>query len=456
LKGWICFTNNKIYLRLKDILGPFKVGVFSATSLRLESVQDVDLPIPEYVKARDLHYDTKEDDELLASKEEEDEEDEEDEEEAWERGEEMNFANAEENASIVAASSNFNSTGGIMERNILVDPFQNRVDWNGEGEERFIFSSSDSNQWIICDLGEPRLLSRVGADFEEGEGSHGVSELFTVEVSSDGNSYIIWGELNSSPTSRIFEAPNGTIANEEYRYIRYNFGRASSEGSAITRLHAYGHKKVKKGHKVPFPPIISDGRHVIYVHSGSRKKNESGEREPSLQLFFFDPLDHMNFVRKAELNWGIDEQIVLGAGLATNGSKLLFHSSQANKRSSDDKTVVCTTRLIDLSSGRVISLEDFTYTVKIAVAHSITYDHRNNNIWGWDPFTDKFCRWRNVGLPVPFDPPKPSSMDDLAFSVSPVHRLTSLKANNSGDGRYEAALIMCHLDRLFSPYGPPF
>jgi hypothetical protein len=93
--------------------------------------------------------------------------------------------------------------------------------------------------------------------------------------------------------------------------------------------------------------------------------------------------------------------------------------------------------------------------VKKGVAHSITYDHRNNIIWGWDPFTDEFTRWRNVGLPVPFDPPKPSAVNQLAFSTSPLHRLEALAAENSGDGRYEAALIMCHLDRLSSPYGPP-
>jgi hypothetical protein len=47
-----------------------------------------------------------------------------DEEDEWVRGEETEFATAAHGASVIGASSNFNSTDGVAERNIISAPDQ--------------------------------------------------------------------------------------------------------------------------------------------------------------------------------------------------------------------------------------------------------------------------------------------------------------------------------------------
>ena len=50
----IVFASGKLYLWMKYLLGPFRVAVISTSALKLEDVIEVNLPIPEIVKARQL------------------------------------------------------------------------------------------------------------------------------------------------------------------------------------------------------------------------------------------------------------------------------------------------------------------------------------------------------------------------------------------------------------------
>jgi len=78
-------------------------------------------------------------------------------------------------------------------------------------------------------------------------------------------------------------------------------------------------------------------------------------------------------------------------------------------------------------------------------------------IWGYDDLQLKFFRWRNNGIIPHFNPVDLSNETKPMLSSSPILRLDALRkiAPVSLDASAEAAILLCHLDRLAIQYGPP-
>ena len=501
-QAWLGCSGGHLYLRMQFLLGPHRMAVFSCSALKLEEVIDIDLPIPELIKAkrvrekrkqqelmeRERDGEGKEEAELKEEKEEpqeqKDVEEEGEEEVEWQLGEEVDFCQSKYGASVVAASSNFMISGGRLESNLLL-PVTERT---GDVTD-YVFAENDFTPELTVDLGHLRTLTSIAADFvfltskydvrdeEEDEGDEDgppSSFVFKVLVSADSVDYSVWNELVCSEAQTFMGLPAAdTYAGpKEVRYIRYGFGklvRGGLEKPAVARrVMAMGRMRVKKVVQAPFPPMCSDGRHLIFIHSKSVAPATTGttpeegcEKRSVIETFLVDPLRGMNTQSNATYNCSMTERQLHSCSFASNGERLLItHRRDFGRRAAEEKEVELTFHHLDMITGKQVSvcgLQEITFSKAKGVPHGICYDSRNNMIWGWDDSSMKIIRWRNDGLAPRFGPPRPESEAELLLSTSPQFRLEALSScpPASRDSATEAAIIVCQLDRLAELHSPP-
>jgi hypothetical protein len=157
---------------------------------------------------------------------------------------ETNLALTSEGASFVGASS-FNAAAtnklAIMQGDLLTT---NPVAWNLSGDTRYIFGHNDQDQWLEIDLGQIRLIDSIGANFPVPFGDRYVVGPFSVQTSTDGQTWTPWGtpvaisHLTVKPVLILPDAP------QNVEFIKYFFGPSDPDynydGSSVRSLYAYG------------------------------------------------------------------------------------------------------------------------------------------------------------------------------------------------------------------------
>jgi hypothetical protein len=452
-QAWIACANGKLYLRMNHLLGPFRLAVFSCSALKLEDIVEIDLPIPDLQKAKRLwdirHGDESKDDSICQEEKLSDDS----QEGEWEYSSESNMLTPQ--SSIVAASSNFQGASGVFERNIIAsdDLFNN--------DSPFSFSPGDINQELIVDLGAICYLRRVGVEFFPSDHEHQLSDRISVNISADGSEYTQFGTiidssgLASSPCYIALQDPTGeAVVLPPVRYIRFNFGShaPSGQGSSIVRLYVLGSVKVKKVIQLPFPALTSDGKHLLFV------ANTVSNGSSCLQTFVVDPRLAFSCIKETSYKCSFNSEKELHrCSFAYNSEKLIVsHQKRFNSVHNCKESDYCFWKL-DVFSGDVILYSETSFTKPKGFPVAICYDSRNNMTWGFDCYNMSLLRWRNGGLAPRYDPPRPKSVTELVLSPSASHRIEGLTSMmvTSGGSTIEAAFILCHLDRLTTPYSPP-
>jgi hypothetical protein len=489
--AWIACIQGKIYLRMEHILGPFRLAIFSASSLKLEDVVDLNLPIPEFIKAKKLWLKTNRaqssDMEVEESKvdlgselpvdpmdvvtEINDDGDDDVTDEVWEDGAIVDLIRTVlpgnetvSRPSVVAASSNFMASAGIQERNLLCE------DQEFSTENYFHFASGDEEQELIVDLGTVFRVAQIGAEFETS-----VHEHLEIYSSVDGTNYVLYGSLTPVANVETVLITSGQILTElpeqpppnvvqEVRYIRFKFGAhdPSGDGSVIRKLLVFGPKKVLKEVAVPFPVLTTDGHHLVFIHSASKTTEEG--TESFLQTFTYLPIITSSTLASdpvvQNFSWGLDgnEKELRSCSFLHNGSILILsHTNNFAKITKEEKVKTFCYWKLNCSTGKLLASNEFTYSKNKGFPASVVYDSRNNMIWSWCWPDFQVLRWRNGGLAPRFHTQLPSDQKELLLSPSPHHRLQALYniPETELTPNHEAAIILCQLDRLALLYSPP-
>ena len=354
--------------------------------MKLEDVLDVDLPIPEFMKAKKA-WENK-----LKGIEAEEEEEEEVE---MVLSDEVDYAT--QGASIISKSSAAITAARIeqdadffqqeapvdpisLEANLLLPREERReIEIDGIPETRFVFANDDTNQYLVLDLGAPRIPSKLGADFAKAPDTRAVHDAFVVEVSADGETYFDWGRQDTSEESTgtldLFPKPESYSGPEEIRYVRYKFGphTKGGQGCAVSQIFAFGRSKVKKEQEEQFPALCSDGRHLLFLHAASVKSKDSAEKEQVLKAFVFDSLalqatHEFKLQYEKSFQWGIPESLLSACTFACNSTKLLVaHRKGFAARTKEEKDVEFNFRVLDLNSGKQISFSEATFS-KVSIS----------------------------------------------------------------------------------------
>ncbi len=490
----LAVASGKLYLWMRYMLGPFRVAVFSTSALKLEDVIDVHLPVPEIVRARESWERKRavgavaESDAMDESKEEDDLQ----EEKVGDAGDARAAPAAEQSAGgeplasagedqeeevvetrlgaekVLTATAGTCSVFSVSTRGEeyvdadLSASLCGVADLTQAQEVNFVFADGDENQEIVLDLGALYAPGRFGAKFKvAGEGEERpVHERFEVLVSVNNIEFIQWGVVEGpSEATKIFEsAPADVALPADIRYVKYRFGKCTEGGlgSAIIQLFATGFSRVKVEPEVPMPVMCSDGRLLYFINAKTKSKKE---KDAFLQLIAVDPLQHMSVKTDVVTNVDTTEERLHQSSFATNGEFIIMsHRDGFSQRAKSDKEVqFCFTRLNILSAKEAGSSKlGFSSATGYPVA--ISYDARNNIIWSWDSVDRRVLRWRNAGYAPRFQPPRGSTAMEMLLSESPALRLEALEALRGGSERtaaYEAAFILCHVDRIADLHGPP-
>ncbi len=134
------------------------------------------------------------------------------------------------------------SNGVATARENLLSP--TKTPWVINGETGFIFAQGDSDQKLVVDLGEARLIDQIGMNFIPYPGDREVWDFIRLSVSLDNETYSPWGSIGEEDglieitTSPLFINQPDKLA----RYIKYEFGASSFDynrgGSRIYELYA--------------------------------------------------------------------------------------------------------------------------------------------------------------------------------------------------------------------------
>eukprot|EP01041_Mallomonas_annulata_P001367 gene1367-2639_t len=461
--AWLVYANGKIILRMRHLLGPYRIAIFSL-ALKLEDIVEISLPpIPQYMKMKKVWEDKRRGG-LAEVVEEEDPEAVE-----WVLGEEINYAVVGHGAQVKGASSNFASSDGSLEKNLLL-PSTERQPLSDETDTRYLFADGDESQHLVLDLGKTYTPVKLGAEFAVGADPRAVGETFSVHVSVDGDTFQEWNTaLLSSDTSAPMEGPMLLTISESYngpeqiRFVRYSFGGNSKSGSAVSQLFAFARQKVKKPPMEICPALCSDGRHLVFLHASSVRSKDSGDKEKEYFLqaitLAMDPHDPSTTTVLSTVNfqWGLEEELLSQCTFACNSEKVLvLHRKGFASRKKEEKNADFNCRAFELSSGRQLSISGVTFAKSQGLPSGVCYDNRNNFIWSWDCVTSSVNRWRNDGLAPRFR----TSLSETAnpmLSSCPKCRLDAINTTPGGlfTSETEAALILCELDRISELYSPP-
>ena len=163
----------------------------------------------------------------------------------------MSFALTSEGASILSWSSQYNFSEGtflpvnnslVTARENLLSPTKNP--WLNNGETGFIFARGDLDQKLVLDLGQTRLIDRIGVDLAPFPGDREVWDFLEVRVSLDNVTYRPWGNIGAPDGIVDITTPSHFIDQPDrlVRYIEYSFGPHSFDyaggGSRIRTLYA--------------------------------------------------------------------------------------------------------------------------------------------------------------------------------------------------------------------------
>ncbi len=118
----------------------------------------------------------------------------------------------------------------------------------------FYFGNGDQDQWAKIDLGQTRLLKRVGSAHEgEGMTKRTVWSYFSVETSLDDQTYQEWGHVgpfaswgDSVPSEIYFEVPEAVPV----RYLLLRYGQSNpqtGEGSRVYEVYAFQPEYIPEG-----------------------------------------------------------------------------------------------------------------------------------------------------------------------------------------------------------------
>eukprot|EP00752_Nemacystus_decipiens_P002251 g2132.t2 len=418
---WLACAAGKLFLREKasGALAADEIAVLGLSDLSLEGVVGLtDLPVPGFPDYRSPDAttgdgivlegegkgatvagggggDEKEEPEEKEEKEEKEEEgDEEEVEEVF-----MGFAYTDLGAFVTECSSNSETSGGMLQNNLLVREASDRLPFPSSSslvalptDVAFSFADSDRDRVIVVDLGRARRVREAGVELMPSPGVdvvRGAMSSLLVETSLNGDT---WNALGSwpSPTEPRSPDDDGEDSADEFiamvtagadsehlaRLVRYTLAPPSNQSGApippcwLTRLLASGPSKaVPEGlegfgleedqkNDVPFPAMTTDSRHIILVHAagGERegKKEDSEEAEaaaavtlgePSprrLDVFFLDPEDGYRLVKTATVAWDLCEVELHRNALLCDGDRLvaLTHKDSAVVKRTADTAVV--------------------------------------------------------------------------------------------------------------------
>jgi hypothetical protein len=154
-----------------------------------------------------------------------------------------------------------------------------------------------------------------------------------------------------------------------------------------------------------------------------------------------------------------DKQLQQSSIICNSNKILIWNRNDFSPRQLSETTVDYSCMIHELDSGRRVNqtLNLFDLNKSKGFPSSLCYDARNNMIWGYDDQNHRIFRWRNIGIVPHFNPVRPEKDKKLILSISPTFRLDALRIvpPESLDSKAEAAILLCHLDRLSTQYGPP-
>ena len=244
----------------------------------------------------------------------------------------------------------------------------------------------------------------------------------------------------------------------EVRFVRFRFGSCAESGlgSQINALTVIGRPFEKKQPWAPSPIMSSTGRHLVFA--------TCPEEHSNVEVYLIDSTVSMHASEddRFVLHLHYAEKDLLQTSIICNGHKILFwNRNEYLERKDGEGSVEYTAMVYDLDSGKKLrqSLSSFNYASSRGFPCTLEYDARNNMIWGFDDQHLQMFRWRNIGVVPHFNPERPRYDNKLLFSSSPVYRLEALRKLPTEtldlDSTAEAAVLLCHLDRLSLQYGPP-
>ncbi|CAM9143892.1 unnamed protein product [Scytosiphon promiscuus] len=502
---WLAYAGGKLFLREKvsGALSADEIAILSPEGLSLESVVSLaDLPIPGFPEASPSSSGkgVEKDYERVAGAGGEGDTQEVD--QGEEEEDVVEFACTDLGASVVECSSNSESSGGLLQNNLLVREASQRLPFPSRNsvvpspsDVAFFFAPTDRDRVIVVDLGRARRIRHAGIEIFPSPGveiSTAVHRL-VVETSMSGSTWTKLETWTPAPaegvperqgvgeTDHLYSASVAAAAGSAHiaRFVRYTL--APPPGSPtppclLTRLLASGSSAAVPGDEgveekkfLPFPAMTTDSRHIILVHAAGGEPNgdETGAAAAAaatlgdvslrrLEIFFLDPEDGYRLVRTATLPWDMSETEVHRNAMLCDGDRLVMlthKDSGVVKRTADTAVVAmrCRSGIFPASSGgrsrdttdqyQEVDMEFDVRRTGGPAPTGLGYDRRNNVMWGWDSILKKLCRWRNDGLAPVFAPPRPTPPATVAFSrLSPSTQGRSSSEDDRKDSGGSAAV----------------
>ena len=461
----IVCANGKIYLWMLYLLGPFRVAVFSAGSMRLESIADVVLPIADLVKGRKkwlkqlsqfqgnaIGEESKEEDSMCEEKNAEDD----DPEASLSLGPEIVLCSPGQ-ISVMHTSSFDGEVPEDINQLLGSTDFYSEVDTEYCS---FLFGEDDTDRTIAIDLGKSCVPQKFGAKLNNFEDPR-TFDFFEVSVSANNSDFFVYGttqgyvgrELMIEPSeSQSYSGP------KEIQYVKFRFGDGvdSDQSLGIYRLFASGFLAENAEADLSAPIICSDGRYLTFL---TPHQLENDRTVKSLRVITVDPLVDMMIMSDSAYDFDTSQETLESASFACNGEKLLMiRRLESAPRVKKEKNMEFCVDKFDMRSKKLEFSKTCTFNEKTGYPFAVSYDARNNFIWGWDSFNCHVIRWRNSGFAPRFHSPCPVDYDDMLLSEFPEHRLNALsslekKTDMSSD--VEAATLLCEIDRLAEVHSPP-
>lgn len=370
------------------------------------------------------------------------------------------------------------------EQRVLMDAGEASDGWRGFPLPAAEAPETTALRTLTLDLGEPRVLTRLGAVFHVGPGARLV--LVFLFVSPDGRDFQAWPDPASPATSPQGENPESPYfvaarAPVFARFVRFSFALDhGGEGMWVQRLHAQGPPQaaaevggsaVAASHGAAAPassprtpaPVIpgftTDGRGLYVVYGTPNDDTGVATVDPeadgaagtTLHVCGWDPgtycVDGGHFSVRASAE---DRPLLLLKGLFTNGHQLLVLSGDsARTTAARGSAPTYTAAAYGISRWRWAEMEitkpeqcRFVFeggssssgglpaATPSFLPQAFAYDAHNNVVWGAELFAEgggKVASWSNVGnLAPPIYPPEMDNLNDWELSLVPEKRRETL------------------------------
>lgn len=331
----------------------------------------------------------------------------------------------------------------------------------------FCFDERDVDKELIVCLQNTCSVVRVGCLFSSLENSYSAPEFLatcSVHVSSDGEDYIYMGDIN---TSNLYEDINyadvGETDNRDHiflnaKYVRLQFTNVRS----VSHIRVLGYVKHRKVIAAPVLAMTTDGQHLLFLNAVDKKDGmvlESYLVDPSggMVPYLYTEYDLGSFPDFLKTN--SKTNMLLKCSFVFNGDCLLLSFRDIDRmRSSDDKNKLSFSFIkYDVTSGQTLSSYFSSFPRDMGFPCAMSYDVRNNMVWGWSAELSKFIRWRGHGVGPRVCCIDSSEAISSVVSLNPSIRVKALRDISSccdKDFKAQGAFLLALLDKISFLFGP--